>query len=314
MIKLTLVIFTLLIASNAHAWGKRGHETVGSMAAQLLAKEHPQGKFLTSHSYDMGFYSNVPDLVWKADDEVYKREFSQHYMDLDNYDKIMGERKVKKFNPDRQQFFKQFPNIANSEGRNFWRVQEMDAKLAEVTKKLKQKKLEPEVQRKLQAEWLLTAGVMGHYIGDLAQPLHVTSNYDGQESGQKGLHHWFEEDIVDDLYPGIMNEVFTRAQSRWPEFSKKNKNVSAFDLAVALGRNSFGSIQELLDLDKKAGRDSATKVSPMYREMVIERLTQGTLYLAQIWSAHLGWNYDGKKFYTFDVRPVYIEPKADKKP
>lgn len=42
---------------------------------------------------------------------------------------------------------------------------------------------------------------MGHYIGDLHVPLHTTSNYDGQKTGQTGLHAFWESRI-----PELLNE------------------------------------------------------------------------------------------------------------
>lgn len=42
---------------------------------------------------------------------------------------------------------------------------------------------------------------MGHYIGDLHVPLHTTSNYDGQKTGQSGLHAFWESRI-----PELLNE------------------------------------------------------------------------------------------------------------
>jgi hypothetical protein len=36
------------------------------------------------------------------------------------------------------------------------------------------------------------AADIGHYAGDLHQPLHLTANYDGQLSGQRGIHSRFE--------------------------------------------------------------------------------------------------------------------------
>jgi len=36
------------------------------------------------------------------------------------------------------------------------------------------------------------AGDIGHYAGDLHQPLHLTTNFDGQESGQSGVHSRYE--------------------------------------------------------------------------------------------------------------------------
>ncbi len=36
---------------------------------------------------------------------------------------------------------------------------------------------------------------LGHYVGDLHVPLHTTSNYDGQEDGQEGIHALWESRI-----------------------------------------------------------------------------------------------------------------------
>ncbi len=42
---------------------------------------------------------------------------------------------------------------------------------------------------------LYYAADLGHYIGDMHVPLHTTSNYDGQLTGQKGLHSLWESYI-----------------------------------------------------------------------------------------------------------------------
>jgi DNA-directed RNA polymerase specialized sigma24 family protein len=62
---------------------------------------------------------------------------------------------------------------------------------------------------------------MGHYVADLAQPLHVTENHDGQLTGQKGLHHWFEENVVDALSPYLYEAVFQKAKNEWNLIFKK---------------------------------------------------------------------------------------------
>ena len=40
------------------------------------------------------------------------------------------------------------------------------------------------------------ASDLAHYIGDLHQPLHTVENYDGQLTGQRGIHFRFEGDLV----------------------------------------------------------------------------------------------------------------------
>jgi hypothetical protein len=42
---------------------------------------------------------------------------------------------------------------------------------------------------------LFYAADLGHYVGDLHVPLHITNNYDGQLSGQKGMHSLWESFI-----------------------------------------------------------------------------------------------------------------------
>lgn len=48
-------------------------------------------------------------------------------------------------------------------------------------------------------DWLLAArcaATMAHYIGDIHQPLHCTHNFNGQETGQHGVHTRFECDMI----------------------------------------------------------------------------------------------------------------------
>lgn len=305
-----VLVLSLTMPSSSWAWGKRGHEAVGSLAAQLLAKEHKGSEFLLYHSFDMGYYNNVPDLVWKADPETYKKEYIQHFMDLEDYGKV----KDIQWNKDRKEFFTKYPTIEKNAGRAWWRVQEFVNELEKISaqlKKIKQSKNKDE-QHRLQAQWLLHAGVLGHYIADLAQPMHVTDNYDGEQTGQKGIHHWFEEEVIDHLYPDIKTEAFKKARDKWAAFHKENQNKPVFDLVQQLAKDSSSHVGELLKIDKKQGRASGKAASDVFKDLATDRISVGILYLAEIWSRHTGWKYDGTRFYTFLAAPAYIEPAPEK--
>ncbi len=43
---------------------------------------------------------------------------------------------------------------------------------------------------------MLLAADLGHYIGDSHMPLHVTRNYNGQYSGQSGVHSRYESNLI----------------------------------------------------------------------------------------------------------------------
>ena len=44
---------------------------------------------------------------------------------------------------------------------------------------------------------VLFAAVTSHYVQDAHQPFHATNNYDGQLTGQRGIHSRFERDLVE---------------------------------------------------------------------------------------------------------------------
>lgn len=309
-----LIVFILLLSLKSHAWGKRGHETVGSLAAQLLAEKHKGSEFLKNHSFDMGYYNNVPDIVWKSDPETYKKEFFQHFVDMEEF------RSVKEWSSNKGEFFKKHPNIKETAGRSFWRIQGLNDELQSITSKLmpsqnleslknvKTSEDKIKQQHQNQSLWLLYAGVMGHYIADLAMPLHVTNNYDGQKTNQKGIHKWFEETLVDELYPEIHMEVFNQAKKQWDVFHKTNKLLTVFELAQQLTKDSQSQIPSMLKIDKKIGRKDIRKASKEYRQLIINRLSLGTLYLAEVWSRQTGWPYSGEKFYLFNSQPAFITP------
>jgi hypothetical protein len=52
---------------------------------------------------------------------------------------------------------------------------------------------------------------LSHYIGDLYMPLHLTKNYNGQLTGQKGAHERFE-DFGDRVIKPVVPEDITKFQ------------------------------------------------------------------------------------------------------
>ncbi len=51
---------------------------------------------------------------------------------------------------------------------------------------------------------MLFAADLGHYIGDMHMPLHVTRNYNGQYTGQTGVHSRFESTMINNYNTQII--------------------------------------------------------------------------------------------------------------
>lgn len=160
-------------------WGFFGHKRINRIAVFTLPpeifgfyKEHIE--FLTDHSVD-------PDKRRYA----VEGEAQCHYIDLDHYYKpgenpfeIMPRKwkdAVEKFTEDTLQAYGIVP----------WHIQVMKFKL----------------QRAFESKnvdlILKYSAEIGHYIGDAHVPLHTTENYNGQMSGQRGIHGLWESRLVE---------------------------------------------------------------------------------------------------------------------
>jgi len=103
---------------------------------------------------------------------------------------------------------------------------------------------------------VLFAAVMSHYIQDAHQPLHASANYDGQMTGNAGIHARFE------------TALFERFQSRLtirpaPPAPILNSRDAAFDALLS----SYKQVDSILKAD-----DAAKQGKETYDDEYFERL------------------------------------------
>ena len=93
---------------------------------------------------------------------------------------------------------------------------------------------------------VLFTGAAAHYIQDAHQPLHATINYDGQQTGNDGIHARFERD----LFERFESRISVNPPRPVPI---KNPRDTAFDVLLA----SYKLVDGILAADKEAvaGKD-----------------------------------------------------------
>lgn len=310
---MALVVFS---SSSVWAWGRRGHQIVGETAAYLMADKMPA---LRAHSFDIGYYSNVPDIIWKRP-ATYDTEKAQHFMDLEIFHRAFAKKPEIKdpFALSRADFDAKFPDVPQSAGRSFWRIRELTEQLDVVSKQLHDLKGDATKERQgLQEKWLILAGLISHYVGDLGMPLHVSENYDGGLTHQKGIHSFFEDVCVDEVYPEVQNLVNREAQKKWRKFSKANAKTSVLAMIENLASDSEKQVPTLLAIDKKNSRDKLKTTCPKFKALFVRQMSGSALVLAEIYQRASDWTFDDHKFFDFTGEPAYIQPgepaKAEKK-
>lgn len=171
-----LLLLTLLSLTNV-SWGFYAHRKVNRYAVFALPPEmigfyKRHIEYLTEHAVD-------PDKRRY----VSEHEAVKHYIDLDHYG--YGVEEV--FDSIPQKWYPAIEKFTEDTLKTYgvlpWNILWVFNQLVEA------------FEQKDCAAILSISADLGHYIGDAHVPLHTTENYNGQLSGQKGIHGLWESRI-----------------------------------------------------------------------------------------------------------------------
>lgn len=163
-------------ASQALAWGFPAHRLVNVKAAGTLPQ--PLRGLFERNVDELRAHSVDPDL-WRGAGQ--ESEGPAHYLDLDAF----GAYPFADFPADEAGHLSRHGAQAVERGRVPWRTAEQYGALVAAFRR----RDTPAVLRQ--------AAILGHYVGDAHVPLHAVLNYDGQLTGQQGVHARWESDLVE---------------------------------------------------------------------------------------------------------------------
>jgi hypothetical protein len=154
---------------------------------------------------------------------------------------------------------------------------------------------------------IVFSAITSHYMQDAYQPLHAADNYDGVQTGQRGVHARFERDLFERYearltLPPVSSQMVTPVT---------NPRDAAFDVLL----DSYKLVDELLEADKKAS-EGRQLYDDVYFDRFFERagpLLAGRLSGAIAATAGVisgAWRQAGQPVVRLDdARPVQkVEP------
>jgi hypothetical protein len=156
---------------SGFAWGFFAHQRINRLAVFTLPPEM------------IGFYKkNLEYLTESAVNPDRRRmavpdEAPRHYIDIDHYGDSALEKMPVYWNAAIQKFTE---DTLKAYGIVPWHVYAMYSRLKDAFVVR-----DPDAILKISAE-------LGHYVGDANVPLHTTENYNGQLTGQDGIHGFWE--------------------------------------------------------------------------------------------------------------------------
>ncbi len=170
MIKKYFFILSVLIFGG---WGNTGHKIINESASLFLP---PQFDF--NWSEQLADHASDADKRKGAD----PTESPKHYIDIDNYQSFV----------DSNYIIQNYDSIVAKYGLSFVIDQgTLPWSIIAAVDSLQSAFVKSDFNNAA-----LIAADLGHYVADAHMPLHITKNYNGQLSGQSGIHSRYESQMI----------------------------------------------------------------------------------------------------------------------
>jgi len=175
--KNTLYAFSLILLCMAlSSWGSKGHRKISQnivacLPVQMSFMRPTWTNFIASHASDADY---------RKDEDP--NESPRHYIDIDNYPEFVQTGRIPQT----------FDSVVDKYGYSFV----IEQGILPWSTMITFDSLKNCFQRRDWDRSALFAADLGHYVGDGHMPLHITRNYNGQMTGQSGVHSRYETSMV----------------------------------------------------------------------------------------------------------------------
>ena len=214
-----LLVNFISLQSFVSAWGHKGHRMINEKAAILIDGE--LGFFVSKHKNKLKWYGVVPDYI----KTLYTEEKPLHFFDAVSYDEYPFKNIPMNFERFKEKY--ESENLTKM-GRAPWAIQRS---CNEIIYCLKNACLD---------EAVFNMGVLAYFVADIHNPLHAIVNYDGQLTGNKGIHFRWEVRLFNEYVENI-NPI-----------GEIKRIESPVGYAMDIVRESYIDYKRILDADTKA--------------------------------------------------------------
>lgn len=238
-----------------HSWGYEAHRMISKRAVKSLPTAIQP--FYDDHWDSLERLSVYPDRRRYFNDV----EGPRHYVDLE---RLPGDTIPETY----QQAVNHYGwETLNRAGYVPWRAQKVYEQLVDA------------LRNERYVRVLFKSGTLSHYVADAHVPLHTTENYDGQLTGDTGVHSRFESDLIEQ-FPDVIEERYDPAQ--------QVEDVPA--RLIETVHTSHGFVQEVLAGDRQnqySNREkdgySLVKARETHGELASRRLNDAAHTTASLW-------------------------------
>ena len=270
----------------AFGWGNEGHTYVNRVAAQKIPPSMPAFLRTAAAVNEIAYLGPEPDR-WRSASEYALKNAQEpdHFIDLERVDWLDP------LPPGRYEFYRKLyekraattdhPDdyLPERVGLQPYITMEVYGRLKAAFREYRQLLAAHKPTAPVQQAIILYAGWLGHYVGDGAQPLHTTVQYNGwvgeNPNGYTTEHH----------IHGLFETTYVAANITARDFAGLVKTPERlndpFAQYVAYLRDSHALVENVYSLDKAGGFTG--KGSPAAFDFTTHRLAAASQMLLNLW-------------------------------
>lgn len=307
---LAFLVVALVTGPNLRAWDYEGHRIVNQLALASLPANFPAFVRTPAAAERIAFLSGEADR-WRNTmlPELKHCNGPDHFLDMDDlplygltaktassfrYDFVAQLKIPRDRNPEKFPAIDPLKNTDHSRdliGFLPWTINEQFAKLESgfsYLKTFEQHGGTPEEIANAQQNIIYVMGVMGHFAGDAAQPLHTTKHFNGwigdnphRYATNKTIHSWIDGGFIrraeiklEELKPKVRP-----AKSIWPSGKGSGAFVESMDFIGA----QFALVERTYQLDRDGQLSPNKGPVPEGRAFIGGQLLKGGQFLGDLW-------------------------------
>ncbi len=229
------------------SWGSTGHYKINMASGLSFNQEMEQLNYWLS---DLASHASDADYRKSAD----YTESPKHYIDIDDYSEFLSTGRIPQT----------LDSVIAIHGTSFV----YDCGILPWATIASFDSLEKCFERRDWDKALLFAADLGHYVGDGHMPLHLTRNYDGQYTGNTGIHSRYESTMINAYISQFIYEGRETVEIQ-------NVNQYIFDYIYT--NNSF--VSQVLAADNYAKSINSNYYSTEYKQALWDQTKGFTIPL-----------------------------------
>lgn len=277
-----LIFLVSAAASPAFGWGETGHLIANEAAGSALPTDMPH--FFLRSTGELTWLGFEPDRWRNAGESLDEAAAPDHFLDYEFTAGLDLPRTRYDFIALMQESgrLRKHGIEVSTTGFVPWRIAELSELLTNQFRRWRSTPAGTPERAIIERGIVQTAGILGHYVADSANPHHATIHYNGWASAENpqrfatdcGTHSRFETTFV--------SRAVTADQVR-PKLAAPVLRSDYFATALELIRASNALVDRLYVLDREGAFDPMRKPSTAGIDFASDRIAAGSSVLRDLW-------------------------------